>query len=479
MRKYCFFIAVAASGISVACNKGIEQSETQEPEVLKVTYINAKGGENSKASIDGTTAAFTWNTGDQIAVYADGYKISDEMSSTYDGTNAATFSFSGGEAVDEGDRANFAIFPAALVYDALNNRYTSDVTSLSLKINLPASYTLSEVQDDKAPTPMIAENVSDGDLAFKSICALLRVTIDNVPKQTRAITFDFNGKKVQGEFTLTSVAPGTTGVETSATDGTDDIITVFTPDISSFTSGLVINLPLPAGVASTGEYTDVTITTWDAASSGHKINAITTAVKSGANWVPGRKSSRKLAATLPVFSVSKTGKKAVFAPGNLQAVIGTAPDGNGVAIASSWGFATSQYSFVGNVTGNKTLTAGSTVDLFCWVGASATYDSYGLMLQKSNSDSAHGNAAESLKTDWGALAIGTYSAGYWRTPANSDWRWLLGDQTDYAPGTSEFDSAVKVGTNCRTSSTVNSVTNARFAKAKVADVWGLIIFPDN
>lgn len=490
MRKTYYLLVAALVFMAAACNKSesinVNESPTSpDPEEelpVKVTYIKAEGGESTKASINDSDATFTWNTGDQIAVYAGGYKISDVLSSSYNGTNAATFSFSGVNAVEENDRANFAVFPASLVYDSSSNLYDTDVTASSLKINLPASYTLAQVQDEVSPVPMIATNAKDGDLAFKSICALVRVTAVNISKDADHIAVTFPGKKVQGEFTLTSVAPGTTGVVTSDTDGTDDTITITDLGISSFTASLVLNVPVPTGVADSQDYGDIKVTVYD--SGNHKINAITTPLKLSAGvpaaWAPGRKASRKVTATLPVFSVSKSGKKAVFAPGNLQAVIGTAPDENGVALASSWSFASSQDSFIGNTTGNKTLTAGATVDLFCWVGASATYDSYGLVLKKGNDTDAHGNtSSESLKTDWGTLTIGTYTSGYWRTPASTDWRWVLGDQIDYTPGTTDFDNAVKVGTNCRYSSTLNSVENARFVKAKVNSCWGLIVFPDN
>ena len=472
-------MAAALVIIAAACSKSEVVNETEpEPETeaeaavpaeenvpVKVTYIKAEGGETTKASINGTDATFTWNTGDRIAVYADGYKISDDLSSTYDGTNAATFSFSGANAVEENDRANFAVFPASLVYDSSSNLYETDVTESSLKINLPSAYTLAQVQDEVSPVPMIAENVKDGDLAFKSICALVRVTAVNISKDAHHIAVTFPGKKIQGEFTLTSVAPGTTGVVTADTDGTDDTITITDLGISKFTSSLVFNVPVPSGVADSQEYNDIKVTVYD--SGNHKINSITTPLKLSAGvpvaWAPGRKASRKVTATLPVFTVA-SGKKVIFAPGNLQATTSVMPTSeNPLGVISEWRFASNQRTLVGNTDSNKFYTKGD-VDLFCWVGASATYDSYGVIYQSEIVGDYHGSVVnEELKSDWGTLIIDDYASNTWRTPTSSNWSYVF---------------------NTRSSSTIkdsesSDIANARFIKANVEGLAGLILFPDN
>lgn len=462
------FAVVLLIVLSAACNKNEKPLDPQEAEQVKVTYIRAEGGESSKASISDSDATFAWNTGDQIAVYADGYKISDGLSSTYNATNNATFSFSGANVVDENDRANFAVFPASLVYDSGSNLYDTDVTESSLKINLPSSYTLAQVQDEVSPVPMIATNVKDGDLAFKSICALVRVTAVNISKDADHIAVTFPGKKVQGEFTLTSVAPGTTGVVTANTDGTDDTITITDLGISSFTASLVLNVPVPSGVADSQEYNDIKVTVYD--SGNHKINSITTPLKLSAGvpvaWAPSRKASRKVTATLPVFDLTGS-KKVVFAPGNLLANISTLPtEGSPVGEADSWKFADYQYTVIGNVNENKLVKKGY-IDLFSWVGASAESDSYGILYKKTYDGSLHGSSdSDALKTDWGHNvindAVGAYAADVWRTPSGNDWTRVF---------TTRPASTV-------TDNTDAPIDNARFVKASINGINGLIIFPD-
>lgn len=468
MKKSIWMILAAAVFLPVACSRNEDADITAPAKETVWTYISALGGENgTKASTDGNTGAFSWNTGDQIAMYSGStYYKSASLSSTYNTEASATFAFAG---EIEAGRTDFAVFPASLVFDGDDVRTSSasNHDADNLTITLPASYTLEQVLDNVAPTPMIAANVKGQGLAFKSICPLLRVTVNNVPKQTRRIEFDFNGKKVQGEFTLTGVEAGTTKVETSATDNTDDIITILTPDITTF-GNLVINLPIPAGVTSIGEYTDITITSYDAASGGHKINAITTAIRADGNWVPGRKSARKLAATLPVFTAA-TGKKVVFAPGNLQAVLEKAnvpTSSNPIGTASSWQFAEHQYSIIGDTSVNKFYTNSSgAIDLFSWVGNSADNNSYGILFVTSYDAAYHGNVNnESLKSDWGQNIIsdagGDYPAGTWYTPTNSHWAYIFNTRTV----ASSFNAEIE---------------NARFIKAKVGDNPGIILFPDN
>lgn len=63
--------------------------------------------------------------------------------------------------------------------------------------------------------------------------------------------------------------------------------------------------------------------------------------------------------------------------------------------------------------------------------------------------------------DWGvynAISNGGNQTGLWRTLSMSEWTYLLAT---------------------RNASIVNGVANARFAKGKVAGVYGLILFPDN
>jgi hypothetical protein len=455
--KKLIFAALAVCFIA-ACEK-TDTEELAELFTPAVTYIKADGNEDdTKGSVSGTDASFSWNTGDRIAVWAGGYKVSDALESTYDGQASATFAFSGDNAVTEADRADFAIFPASLVWDgsAVRPGSASAHTAAGLKLTLPASYTLDEVLGEVSPTPMIATNAPNGSLAFKALCPLLRVTVAGIPSQTKRIEFCFNGLKVQGEFTMTGVTPATTAIAASAASGSDDTITVTMAGNSTWQNSLVINLPLP-----TGSYGNITVTAYDALSGGNAVLTLTKPIKAS-GWTPTRKASRKITAAMPFFT-GANGKKLAFAPGNLQATY------NGSSW--SWAFAANQYDFIGKNPGNTNvsisppyISANGTVDLFGWVGANSSFTeaaAYGITFSKE--ETGYGNiAGESLKYDWGSLVTGP---GTWRTPTggeNGDWDIILAKRTVSSSG-------LPAGENSAA---------ARYVNATVAGNRGLIIFPD-
>lgn len=161
------------------------------------------------------------------------------------------------------------------------------------------------------------------------------------------------------------------------------------------------------------------------------------------------------------FSVNET-KQVYFSQGNLQAVISSdGPTDTYNYTASKWKFAPTQWSYVGNNAGNNSFAAGTTVDLFGWVGTSASYDTYGLCTN-SNEATFYGNSTQdALKSDWGALAI--ENGG---NTANSGWRTLTRDEWDYL-------------FNSRKASTVGGTADGRYAKAKVNNVAGVILFPNS
>ena len=158
-----------------------------------------------------------------------------------------------------------------------------------------------------------------------------------------------------------------------------------------------------------------------------------------------------------LFTINPDGGKVHFSQGNLQAVGTTSSSSTS---GWTWRFADNQYDYKGNavantsISSNGTVSADGTVDLFGWSTA-ATY--YGINKSATDGDYSGGFV------DWGGT-IGNS----WSTLSKGDWAWVLGPKSGANPGT-----------NCRTSSTVNNIQNARFAKATVNSKAGVIIFPDN
>lgn len=210
----------------------------------------------------------------------------------------------------------------------------------------------------------------------------------------------------------------------------------------AFTAGRQYELTLNINAAALNN--TVAITGWTDTQSA-TVNPTVTIESGGYGVVPG------------LFSVSSS-TKVLFSQGNLQATY----DGS----SWSWTFAPHQWSYIGNAVANtKVGTNGlqdgktGTVDLFGWVGSSSTTLTsapamYGISNSTTTSDYGS-STSDALKSDWGTL-IGSG----WRTltgGSSGEWYYLF---------------------NSRSASTVNGTPNARYAKAKVNNVQGVILFPD-
>lgn len=153
-----------------------------------------------------------------------------------------------------------------------------------------------------------------------------------------------------------------------------------------------------------------------------------------------------------LFSIDESGDLYYFSKGNLQATYGGG--------SWSWGFATNQYDYIGNNSGNTSVANTSpyienngTVDLFGW-STSSTY--FGI-----HYSSSEGTYVGDF-VDWGTN-VGT--ANQWHT--------MTGGEGGY--DNSEWEYLLKI----RSASTVGGTADARYAKVKVNGICGVMLFPDN
>lgn len=166
-------------------------------------------------------------------------------------------------------------------------------------------------------------------------------------------------------------------------------------------------------------------------------------------------------ATKSVFSVSPT-KKVRFSKGNLQYQAST----------GTWRFAEHQYDFVGEGNKNISSTYDGWIDLFGWgtsgwnSGANA-YKPYHTSNIEGDyyvgGDYRNSLTGEYAKADWGvynAISNGGNKARMWRTLTEDEWEYLL-----YERKCSRIDG-------------VERSAEARFVKASVCGVNGLVVFPD-
>ena len=134
-----------------------------------------------------------------------------------------------------------------------------------------------------------------------------------------------------------------------------------------------------------------------------------------------------------LFTIDAEGHQVRFAQGNLQAYFASA------GTAHTWRFAENQYDRVDAahanvaVNGSGSVSHAGAVDLFGWVGASSSYNNYGINSSMIPGD--YGNTAnEALKSDWGTLAItngGNATNSGWRTLTKDQWQYLFSGRTNY------------------------------------------------
>ncbi len=174
-------------------------------------------------------------------------------------------------------------------------------------------------------------------------------------------------------------------------------------------------------------------------------------------------------ASIALFSVSAT-KQVRFSKGNLQyTTTGTHTVSGGGIEAGTWRFAEHQYDTIGGANSNISSSYTGWIDLFGW--GTSGWNSGAVAYQPwSNSsisnDYTPGNSYNNnltstyARADWGvynAISNGGNQPGMWRNMTKDEWDYLL---------------------NTRTGSTVGGTANARYAKANVDGVCGLIVFPD-
>lgn len=159
------------------------------------------------------------------------------------------------------------------------------------------------------------------------------------------------------------------------------------------------------------------------------------------------------------FTINSNGDKVYFSKGNLQYTKST----------SAWSFMEHQYDIVETADVHSDYANEGVVSLFGW-GTSGyshranCYQPWSTDQTNNNyhayDNSSYGLFNETGQADWGYNAIinGGNTVNSWRTLTKDEWVYVF---------------------NTRTASTVNGTPNARYAKAQVADIHGVILFPDN
>ena len=238
-------------------------------------------------------------------------------------------------------------------------------------------------------------------------------------------------------FTISGLEAGEKTVTLNVVKGTDYTVTGSVTPNASGVATFAVGVPVGANIEVTENNLTVGSSNFTLPSSttfaAGKIYNITRA----ANAINGK------------FTINSSGDQVQFAKGNLRCV--SLDSGT----SWSWSFFEHQYDRYSSFNAYSW-------DKFGWVGTTGTLTSGIEQWGASISNTAAGYGAsttDKLKSDWGNVpGIG------------SGWRTLSGGKE----GECEWNYLF----NTRSASTVNGTANARFAKGKVNDRYGVILFPD-
>ena len=420
--RHMMFVAFVGCLLMTGCEK-------EQP--VRHLHLNAENlASTGKGYVDQLDFGFT--TGDQVNINGTEYPI-DESGNI--------------DAEVSGDM--IVLYPIGIAPASVTGSETT------VSVTVPSSYTYSTNANgtQKLELPMVGK-APDGasTISMKHVCSAMQVTVTNNLSETLTLeSVTLEGAGIGGTVTVNSE----TGIASAAGSGSS--VKLLFPDVYPGTtiaanSSLTVQVPVLPVAQNTGVTIKVV---------GHTVTDIykfsrSTSIAMNRATVhrapvtmttsSGYVIKRPIGAICGLFSVSST-KQVWFSRGNLQY------NNNGT---HAWRFAWNQWDYCQQSAG--TWETGSWVDLFgwgTWTGSSPNP----MNTSTSNNDYSWDNSDFSMDLDNGC--------GTWRTLTKNEWTWLI--SPTYQPNP---------GTNCRTSSTVCGVDNARYAFATVNGKAGLIIFPD-
>ena len=468
MKKIINIILAGAALITgAACDKIEEQPEENGDDRVRLTVeIDHEDGTKSTLSEAG---AFAFSSGDQILVCQGSHN---HYGTTDSESNTGIF------LMDEGfHRVSDGLvgFPAHLV---------TAISLNDISFTLPASYTFSEVGSAdantcKAPVPMVGKYISTNKVTLKQAGSVVRFRLAVSQIGEGNVSFSF-GSNVTGTSTIEDLDPGTSALTapTSST-GASINISISAAEWTSISGEdfVYITLPVPAGTVINDSTNPVLVTYTNHSET--KMTTIAPETGITLSRAQGLRASASFSTPTPepVFRVGES-SWVVIAPGNLMAKISDSYSGTSMAAVTEWKFG-GYFEIIGDATtsGNYLFDrkdpgcAGKWVDLFCWQGASSSssYRAHGLVsADYSVNFFGNGNPESTYNGCWNGLSIsnGNTPTYNWRPMTSEEWQYLVFTRTgaEISGFTAGLESVY--------------VNDARYSRATVAGVNGLLLFPD-
>ena len=429
MKKVTLAIILAAIIVFAGCKKNQETAGT----TLKAS-IEQQKSDDSKTSLNPTNGAIYWSDGDKVLVY--------------NGTSSATFSLTNGAGFTNGTFTYNGEFEITGSTMALYPE-TGVITDNSVSFTLPEEQNLDQPGTfANGVNPMLGINTSDG-FTFVSICGGLGLSLKGDDIEITAIEIVSEGEMLNGTITGYFNSP-----DVDIVGGTNSVrlncATTLTSEAKEFF------IVLPVGVLSSG----FTLNVYDGASYPFFTKTTPTDLTVELNKVKKMNELVVTKTTPPVgaidgmFTVNANGGKVYISQGNLQYR----------ATTNTWQFAEHQYDFIGANNANISQTYDGWIDLFAWGTSGYNHGALAYKpwntIQNTNRYYAYGNQSSNLydsngQADWGynAISNGGNTENQWRTMTQPEWNYVIKER--------------------------NTPSGIRYAKAKVNNVNGVILLPDN
>ena len=432
--------------ILTQCKKE-QNTQSIEGESVAIT-LDIKGN-GTRMDVNTVTGEVTYQNGDVIYV-ASGGKYIGRL--TYNGTN-----FSGG-------------ITDPTVGEPLHFYFLGNVTpaeTFSAGITTTCSVVISD-QTEHLPVIEYApsnENYDSGTTTYTAMllnkCALVKFNVTTSSEAAICITGIYN--KVMVDFSQNILTPSQEGagiIKLAAGSGEKWAILLPQEAIEAGGDG--------TAYSDDGEYTG----TRGAMPAITENGYLTAGIEVNVTTQGGTPSGNPEGAINGLFTINADGNQVYFSKGNLQYQAST----------DTWQFAENQWDYVGSDNCNISSTYEGWIDLFGWgtSGYHNVYDNFNVNYQPYSISQpvintecntyGYGPSTNmydpnltgiSAEYDWGvhnAISNGGNQAGLWRTLSVAEWEYIL---------------------YTRSASTVGNTLNARFAKAIVSGVSGIILFPDD
>lgn len=239
--KYLFLLT-ALLAVLLSCTReslpSVEETEGSADESIIRAYAERV---DTKGHVDGGTGAFTWSAGDKIAVWTEenGYLTGELTAGSETGT--ATFEVP----LHGATRSGYAIYPESAAYEG-----APGTNGTPLAISLPSVRRIDNSKtgwNNLVEVPMVAVNTPGQDLQFKYACAMVRLTLKNVPSSTRFIRVT-DSRSMAGYFAVDTSDPSAPGISSDNTLGGGNLSYVVFQFKSNVSGTVSVNLPVPGGV---------------------------------------------------------------------------------------------------------------------------------------------------------------------------------------------------------------------------------------